>query len=92
MRKRATLGRGWRGLWSIVRPGYPGWLLAGLLGLALMVTASLCLQNPLLLLLLSEIAWLTVAMPFVRPPLCLDRRSRSLRHTSGGASPMALCG
>ena len=46
MRKRATLGRGWRGLWSIVRPGYPGWLLAGLLGLALMVTASLVSAEP----------------------------------------------
>ena len=46
MRKRATLGRVWRGLWSIVRPGYPGWLLAGLLGLALMVTSSLVSAEP----------------------------------------------
>jgi phospholipase/lecithinase/hemolysin len=46
MHRRATLGKGWRGLWSIVRPGYPGRLLAGLLGVALVLTASLVSAEP----------------------------------------------
>jgi phospholipase/lecithinase/hemolysin len=46
MHKRATLGKGWRGLWSVVRPGYSGRLLAGLLGVALVVTSSLVSAEP----------------------------------------------
>ena len=45
MHRRATLGRGWRELWSVARPGYPGWLLS-LLGVALMVMSSLVAAEP----------------------------------------------
>ena len=46
MHRRATLGRVWRELWSVARPGYPGWLLAGLMGVALMVMSSLVAAEP----------------------------------------------
>ena len=46
MHRRATLERVWIGLWSAARLGYPGWLLAGLIGVALMVTPRLVAAEP----------------------------------------------
>jgi phospholipase/lecithinase/hemolysin len=46
MHRRATLGRVCRGLWSAARPGYPGRLLATLLGVVLMATSSLVSAEP----------------------------------------------
>jgi outer membrane lipase/esterase len=46
MLRRAPLGRVWRGCWSAARSGYRGRLLAGLLGVALMVTSGLVSAEP----------------------------------------------
>lgn len=46
MPRRAMLGRVWRGVWSATRPGYAGRRLAGLLGVALMVTSNLVAAEP----------------------------------------------
>ena len=46
MHRRATLERVWIGLWSAATLGYLGWLLAGLMGVVLMVTPSHVAAEP----------------------------------------------